>query len=158
MTTRNFVWWGIYTAIGIWLQSLIPGVDFLVPGLLYAMQERNIPQLAWIVPAFILIQEGLGTLDFGAVVLWYLTVLFLFLIGHWIFQSENWLFVILVSCLTAAAHYLILSMMCSLQSLVFDSHMLLRDSAVQAVLTPVAWKLAALTRKWVLVYEDSAQS
>jgi len=156
VTSRNFVWWGIFTITGIWLQQLVPGVDFLIPGLLYALQERNIPQLAWILPAFVLIQEGLGSLDFGAVILWYLTAIFVFMVGHWIFQAENWLFILMVSALTAASHYMVISLMCSLQALSFDRSLLLHDSVIQAALIPFVWKLASVSRRKVRLHEDSA--
>ena len=41
MNWRNLLWWALYTCIGISLQAVLPGLDFLLPGLILAIQERK---------------------------------------------------------------------------------------------------------------------
>lgn len=60
MNWRNLVWWGGYASIGISLQAVLPGLDFLLPGLILAIQERKKAQFLWVAALFLLIQEGTG--------------------------------------------------------------------------------------------------
>ena len=95
--TLNILWWVAFFVFGLALQQALPGTDVLVAGLFLALQERRPFQLAVVLLALILVQEGVGTLDFGTSVLWYLLVITLFFIGRWMFETENWLFVLLLS-------------------------------------------------------------
>ena len=79
--TLNILWWVAFFVFGLALQQALPGTDVLVVGLFLALQERRPFQLAVVLLALILVQEGVGTLDFGTSVLWYLLVITLFFIG-----------------------------------------------------------------------------
>lgn len=103
--TLNILWWVAFFVFGLALQQALPGTDVLVAGLFLALQERRPFQLAVVLLALILVQEGVGTLDFGTSVLWYLLVITLFFIGRWMFETENWLFVLLLSGCIGLAHY-----------------------------------------------------
>ena len=76
--TLNILWWVAFFVFGLALQQALPGTDVLVAGLFLALQERRPFQLAVVLLALILVQEGVGTLDFGTSVLWYLLVITLF--------------------------------------------------------------------------------
>ena len=105
--TLNILWWVAFFVFGLALQQALPGTDVLVAGLFLALQERRPFQLAVVLLALILVQEGVGTLDFGTSVLWYLLVITLFFIGRWMFETENWLFVLLLSgCIGALRRHL----------------------------------------------------
>ena len=80
--TLNILWWVAFFVFGLALQQALPGTDVLVAGLFLALQERRPFQLAVVLLALILVQEGVGTLDFGTSVLWYLLVITLFFIGR----------------------------------------------------------------------------
>ena len=84
--TLNILWWVAFFVFGLALQQALPGTDVLVAGLFLALQERRPFQLAVVLLALILVQEGVGTLDFGTSVLWYLLVITLFFIGRWMFE------------------------------------------------------------------------
>lgn len=112
------------------------GTDVLVAGLFLALQERRPFQLAVVLLALILVQEGVGTLDFGTSVLWYLLVITLFFIGRWMFETENWLFVLLLSGCIGLAHYGVIWLMTRLQFIPLDTTQLLDESILQALLTP----------------------
>ena len=79
--TLNILWWVAFFVFGLALQQALPGTDVLVAGLFLALQERRPFQLAVVLLALILVQEGVGTLDFGTSVLWYLLVITLFFIA-----------------------------------------------------------------------------
>ena len=79
--TLNILWWVAFFVFGLALQQALPGTDVLVAGLFLALQERRPFQLAVVLLALILVQEGVGTLDFGTSVLWYLLVITLFSSG-----------------------------------------------------------------------------
>ena len=63
---RNIFWWLCFVALGICVQSLVPCLDALVVGLVILLQERDYKNLCWLLPLFVLLQEGIGTSPFGA--------------------------------------------------------------------------------------------
>lgn len=156
MTSRNVVWWVLFLAVGVWLQMVLPGVDMLLPGLILAIQERRPMQLIGVFLVTVLIQEGLGTLAFGACVLWYLSVTLLVIIGHWLFSTRSLFFVILLGLAAGVTRYAVTQLMVSLQNATLDNAVLLEECAMQAVVIPVFWKLAELSRRWGLLHGHSA--
>ena len=103
----------------------------------------------------ILVQEGVGTLDFGTSVLWYLLVITLFFIGRWMFETENWLFVLLLSGCIGLAHYGAIWLMTRLQFIPLDTTQLLDESILQALLTPFVWQCSMMARRWVVPNENN---
>ena len=156
MTSRNVVWWVLFLTVGIWLQMVLPGVDMLLPGLILAIQERRPMQLIGVFLVTVLIQEGLGTLAFGACVLWYLSVTLLVIIGHWLFSTRSLFFVILLGLAAGVTRYAVTQLMVSLQNATLDNAVLLEECGMQAVVIPVFWKLAELSRRWGLLHGHSA--
>ncbi len=156
MRMRNLTWWLGFFYVGICLQNALPGLDVLVIGLLIALQERRWLQLAWVLPALVLVQEGGGTLDFGASVLWYAAVIALFFVGHWLFAVENLLFMFLLSAFMGIAHLGVVHLMAALQSAPLDSAILLDESILQALFIVFAWRFSSFTRRvLVLAHEDT---
>lgn len=155
MKTRNIFWWGLFFSCGILLQTQLPGVDMLAPGLIIALQERRFNQTLWIFLICILIQEGIGTLDFGAAFLWYISITFLFFIGRWLFETANIFFVFLLSACMGVTHYVILQAMSTLQYIPVDQPVLLEESSLQGLLVPFIWIVASLTRRWVVPHENT---
>ena len=105
--------------------------------------------------ALILVQEGVGTLDFGTSVLWYLLVITLFFAGRWMFETENWLFVLLLSGCIGLAHYGVIWLMTRLQFIPLDMTRLLDESILQALLTPFVWQCSMMARRWVVPNENN---
>lgn len=156
MKTRNIFWWGLFFSCCIWLQSLIPGVDLLAAGVIIALQERRVTQLTWIVGICILLQEGMGTLDFGASILWYCTIITLFYIGCWLFESANILFIFLLSACMGVVHYGIMRAMYALQYIPLNEPRLLDESSLQGLLVPFLWFFANMTRRWMVSHDHTA--
>ncbi len=153
--TLNILWWAAFFGLGLALQQSLPGTDVLVAGLFLALQERRPFQIAVVLLALILIQEGVGTLDFGTSVLWYLVVITLFFIGRWMFETENWLFVLLISVCLGAAHYGVVWIMTRLQFIPLDMTRLLDESILQGLLTPFVWQFCLMARRLVVSNENN---
>ena len=153
--TRNAFWWGVFLFPAIALQRLFPGVDFLLVGLLLTLQERRYADLAWVLPLLVILQEGMGTREFGVVLLWYVVVAALFFLGRWLFDIENFLYIFLLSACLAACYFAVAFLMSPLYAVSVDAHILLNESVHLALLLPPCWKLTQLTRRWA--YGDDAE-
>ena len=151
--TRNAFWWGAFLVPAITLQSFLPGVDFLLAGLLVTLQERRYADLFWVLPLLIILQEGMGTQEFGVVLPWYAAVAAIFFLGRWLFDIESMLYAFLLSACLSACHFAMAFLMSPLYAVTVDMYRLLDESVYQALLLPVSWKLAQLTRKWA--YADN---
>ena len=153
--TRNAFWWAAFLFPAITMQRLFPGVDFLLVGLLITLQERRYADLAWVLPLLIILQEGMGTREFGVVLLWYVVIAAIFLLGRWLFDVENFLYAFLLSACLAASYFAVAFLMSPLYAVPVDMHRLLDESVHLALLLPVCWKLALFTRRWA--YADDAE-
>lgn len=150
----NTLWWVLFFMIGIWLQRFLPGIDVLVSGLLVALGERRPIQLAVVLGTLIVLQEGMGTLDFGASVLWYGIVVCLFYGGHWLFETENFLFMFMLGGCLGAAHYGVLWTMSRLQFIPVTPADLLDEGILQALFTPFAWRFVLSARRWMVSNDE----
>ncbi|MEG1610633.1 MAG: hypothetical protein RR014_04525 [Bilophila sp.] len=156
MTPVNVVWWVLFFIAGVGVQQALPGIDALVIALLLALQERRPLQLLSVTVGFILVQEGVGTLDFGASLLWSFLVVSLFFIGRWLFETENFLFMFMISGCIGAGHCGVLWLMARLQYTTVNMTDLLDESILQALFIPFAWKFAMFARRWVVPHENTA--
>jgi hypothetical protein len=147
--TRNAFWWGAFLFPAITLQRCFPGVDFLLVGLLVALQERRYADLAWVLPLLVILQEGMGTREFGFTLLWYVVVAAIFLLGRWLFDVENFLYAFLFSACLAASYFAVAFLMSPLYAVSVDMYRQLDESIYLALFLPVCWKLAQFTRRWI---------
>lgn len=151
---RNLIWWGCFTAAAICLQTLVPGLDALAVGLIILLQERDYKNMLWLLPLFVLLQEGMGTRPFGGVIVWYVAVIVLFKLGRWLFEVENFVFVFLLSGCLGAAYYGVAWLMAPLQNLPFNMQDVLDKSLIQALFMPFAWRFLIMTRQWTTRHEE----
>lgn len=156
MKFRNTLWWVLFFIISILLQKAFPGIDTLVIGLLISLEERSPLQTLWVLLTIIIIQEGCGTLDFGVSILWYSCVIGLFFIGCWLFETKNFLFIILLSIAIGITKFFVITLVSHLQNLPDNTSLLINECMLQALYIPIAWKLISLTRSWVTKYEAEA--
>ncbi len=147
MRYANFFWWLGYVILAVILQARVPGVDFLLPGFIVAMQEAKVKQFIWVALSFLLLQEGMGTMAFGAVFLWYLTIIILYIAGQWLFEVESLAFVLLLSLVLSVSHYVVMFLLADLQDMYINTQSLMDESAYQAFVTPFLWHLAHYTRR-----------
>lgn len=146
MKLNNYVWWAVFFVCGIWAQYFVPGVDFLIVGIMLALQEGRLPQTIWVIVVVILAQEGLGSLAFGSSLLWYAAAIGLFRLGRWLFQARNLVFMGLMGLALGLWHFMLTDMMASLQSFAVERDRLMFESLLQGLFFPVAWVVASELR------------
>lgn len=142
MFLKNALWWLGFTVAALFAQSLFTGVDFLVVGLVISLQEKRWAQTIWLVLVFTMIQEGAGSLAFGASILWYGAVLGLFLVGRWLLEPRSLTFIMILGAGLGAWHYGLIKWMVFLQDFEVSSRVLFWEGLVQAMVFPPAWGLA----------------
>ncbi|MBQ4132239.1 MAG: hypothetical protein IJD04_00695 [Desulfovibrionaceae bacterium] len=143
---RNIAWWLCFFLAGVYAQSILSGIDFLLIGVIIALQERRPVQLAWVILAAILLQEGVGTLPFGSALLFYVFAIIVFYGGRALFEAENFFFIFLVSALLGLLHFIFTFAIADLHSLHTDITRLGVESVIQALLIPPLWRLAYFLR------------
>ena len=149
MRLRNILWWCCFLPLALVAQMFVPGVDLLVVGLIIALQERDGRTLCWLAPLLVILQEGIGSFAFGGMLLWYAAVAVLVQLGHWLFEVENFLFMLLLGACLGATHWCLMHVLCALQNATLDPRLLLVESLMQAAAVPVLWRIASWTRKWM---------
>lgn len=146
-TFQESCWWVAFIVLSIIVQALAPGLDALVVGVILLLQERNYKTLGWLLPVFIILQEGMGTRSFGGVLLWYLIVIASFRIGRWLFEVGNFVFIVLLSTCLGGAYFGLAWLLAPLQATPsFDANAMRDISLLQAVYMPLAWRMLAALR------------
>lgn len=156
MNTRTILWWALFFPLSLVLQWLLPGLDALVIGLVLTLQARHYKNLLWLLPVLVIVQEGIGSRDFGAMLLWYAAVIGLFMLGRWLFEVQNFLFIFLLSAFLGSAHFALAHVLAPLQNMTVDIQTTLDESVVQAMFIPIAWRLAWLSRQWVSAHDEAS--
>ncbi len=143
---RNILWWFGFTVIALWGQTALPGVDLLVAGLIVSLQEGRLRQSAVLGCCFLLINEGAGSLAFGAGLAWYMAAAALFVVGRWLFEQRNILFIALIGVSLGLWRYALLAILATLQEYRFDRETALWECVMQALAFPVAWAITSALR------------
>ncbi len=155
MNMRACIWWAFFFPIAIMIQAHVPSLDVLLIGLILVLQERRYKDLFWLLPMLILVQEGIGSRAFGGMILWYFSVVVIFILGRWLFEVQNVLFVLLMAILLGGTHFALVYLLAPLQDLHVDIHQLVHENLIQAAFVPIAWWIAAFTRKWTYTHVDA---
>ncbi|RRD70452.1 MULTISPECIES: hypothetical protein [unclassified Desulfovibrio] len=135
----NILWWLAFVACAVVTQALVPGLDALVAGVVLLLQERDYKNALWLLPLFILLQEGMGTRPFSAALLWYASVLLFFRLGRWLLEVRSFAFVLLLSLFLGGGCLAVDWLMAPLQNLAFDLDESVNKSLIQAAFLPCAW-------------------
>lgn len=144
MKPASIAFWTFFTLAGIWLENVIPGVDFLAPGFILAMQEEKWPVSVWLGLIWLFIQEGTGSLAFGTGLLWYGLLAGLYFFGHWLFEARNFLFMFILGLCLGTMHFLLINVMSILQDWIVPAQRLAMESILQTLIFPVEWGLIYL--------------
>ena len=147
MSLRSAAWWPFFIVTALWAQRLVPGVDFLVLGLILSLQEDRPSQTLWLALVFLLIQEGTGSLAFGAGLLWYGAVVALFSLGRWLFEVENMFFIVILGAMLGLWRFGLAQMLATLQEYDLNYIRLAQENILQAVIIPPGWFLARTLRE-----------
>ena len=156
MKWRQIVWWICFIILGICVQSLAPGLDALAVGLLIMLQEEDYRDMLWLLPLFILLQEGMGSRPFGSIIVWYAATIVMFKIGRWLFDTKNFLFMFLLSASLGGVYFAVDWLMAPLQNLNFNVEDAMNKSLTEALFLPFAWRLAQATRKADIKEDDES--
>lgn len=148
-------WWLLYAAAAIALQSLMTGMDFLLPGLLLALQQRRLARSLCLAMFFLVLQEGMGSMSFGSTFLLYTLAFLCFYAACSLFEGKSVLFIILLGALLAAAHYVTFSLVASLQDIPWQAATLREECLWQAFFTPFVWWAASALYR-ITIHESRA--
>lgn len=146
MTLPRLIWWIAYFIFAIWMQKIMPGLDAMAPGLLICLQDRRPSQTIFFLLFCIVVQEGAGTLPFGASIVWYTFVACCYYIGSGFFVAGNISFIITISVGLGLGRLLMFFAMGSLQATPLDSKGLVFQCLAQVAATPVIWFIATFVR------------
>ncbi len=146
MSIINVLWWLIFITFAIIGQSIFEGIDFLIIGFIFLLQEEDLKQFLIIAPILFLIHEGMSTFYFGSTLLWYVATFLLLILGRCLLEIENFLFMFLFSSTLAFTHIIVFVLMASLQDIDYSIHNLLDDSVLQALIMPCIWYVLSFTR------------
>lgn len=135
-------WWGAYTVIGIWTQKVLPGVDFLAPGIILSMQEQAGHRTFWLAVVWILLLEGMGNLPFGYGVAWYGLLVTFYFVGRWLFEARSILFMCLLGIGLGVLHPTLTYCLARLGNLTISMDQAIAAGMMQAVAFPVVWLVA----------------
>jgi hypothetical protein len=149
MNWRNLLWWVFCSAGSVILQSCFPGLDFMLPFFLLAIQERKLIQTICTGIWFVLLQEGMGSFAFGGTAVLYSFAVILFFSGSRLFQGKNFLYVVFLGIVLAWVHYALYAMLCSLQNFPFRHELLTAECVCQMFVTPFVWWIANSLRRMV---------
>ncbi len=142
-------WWGGYLVVAIWAQEVSGGLDFLAPGLLICMQTGQWWTVAWMAALWTLVQEGVGNLVFGVVVLFYAGMFALFMLTRWLLEPENPLFILFFSLVLAVWGWVVLNGAINFQELAVQMHAPWPWIAKQWLAYVVFWgAVLAAFRRW----------
>lgn len=154
MRVYNIVWWVVFFILAVLAQMLLPGIDIMVVGLIIAMQEHNPLQIAWVLIISMLLQEGQGTMDFGASFCWYGLTMFIYYIGRAIFETENIFFILLVCASLGILHFGLMQVLSGLQGVFVPFRRLLMESMGEMLIVPALWLLLHKFRQGVARHAD----
>lgn len=132
--------------LAICAQALAPGLDVLVVGLIILLQENDYRDMLWLLPLFILFQEGIGSRPFGAAIVWYAATIVIFRLGRRFFKTEHFLFMFFLSACLGGAYYGVAMLMAPLQNIPFNIEDTLDKSVLQAIFMPFAWRAIMAAR------------
>lgn len=148
-------WWICFIIFSVCIQALAPGIDVLVVGIIILMQEKDYRAMLFLLPLFCFLQEGMGTTPFGTIMIWYAAVILLFIIGQWLFEASNFIFIFLLSACLGISYFGIFWVMTHLQGLSFDVGAAMDKSLAQAVFMPFAWWMLVTLKKMLKKTEET---
>ena len=157
-TVHPLLFWLAFILAGVWAQQFVSGVDFLAPALIVCLQQRRPGMAAWLAGVFIVLQEGMGSLAFGTLILWYAGLLVVYLVGRWLFESRNLLFIFIIGTFLGVWRMFLVRMMASLQDMDPDQGRLAVECAVQAVLFTLEWGVLFLLYKRNVRHDDEPRA
>lgn len=152
---QAFFWWSGYAVAAIWAQTMLSGVDFLVPGLVLSLQERPGTETGVVALCWVLLQEGMGNMAFGYALMWYGVLVLAYLAGQWLFKARSFPFMCLLGIGLGVLHPLLVSSLASLQGLAWVATVTMWEGLYQALAFPLVWYVARTMLPRGMRFDDS---
>ncbi len=131
----------LYTFPAIWAQFFLPSMDMFSPALLVLLQSGLFKAAIWAGLAWMLIQEGTGTLAFGTMILFYLGFAVFYFTGGMFFEVSNYLFTFLLFLFLSAYRAVLVSVMATLQDMKVTEHYSPEGILIQALILFSVWMI-----------------
>ncbi len=138
---QTVLWWAAFTFVAIWAQKVLPGVDFMAPGLLLCIQLDKRKYIFWLILIWSLIQDGVGGLPFGYSIIWYSSILILYRCGAMFFDVQSMMFALLCGGVLGLLHPALTGMMSMLADMAWVADRYVVEGIIQALIFPVEWLL-----------------
>ncbi|WP_027177738.1 hypothetical protein [Maridesulfovibrio bastinii] len=139
-----FIWWAGFAVVAIWMQSFVPGVDFLAPSILFCLQREKNTQALWMAVIWVLIEEGCGTLPFGYAIISYLLIYALYRCGIMFFDVQSFMFTVLCGVAIGVMHPVLIGIIAMLADLSGAADRYVAEGILQGLFFPVVWLLIKL--------------
>lgn len=133
------LFWVLFAVVSIWVQFLVPGLDALAPGIIVSLQREHWSRTFWLVLAFLLVQEGIGSMAFGGAVLFYALLMAGFMLGCSLFEAFNILFMLLLGIWYGLVRMLGQHILAGLQDISLPARPFLDEFAAQSLYFFAAW-------------------
>lgn len=133
------IFWLLYTMGCVWIHSFLPGLDCFAPALIVCLHLGHYQSVFWLGPAWLLINEGLGTYDFGPAIIWYAGLILFFFAIQVFFSSRHIYFVFLCAVFAGCWQFFVYSSMAGLQEIAVPSQRLLRSAVLTMCFFPIVW-------------------
>ncbi len=146
-TWRSFFFWIVLFAVSIVFQYHIQGIDILCIACIWTLHEERWARFLWLAPVLILLQEGGGSMAFGTSILWYTSMVAVFVLGRCLFAVESIVFMLLYGLAMGLMHYILFNVMTGLQNINVPPSSIFHDSLFQAVCILIAWATVLLLRQ-----------
>ena len=151
---RNVFWWVAFLVFGIVCQLYVPGLDALLTAVLLVTQERDYKTMVWLLPAIVLLQEGMGTLFFGSSVFTILAVIGLYRLASAIPVATRGFSHLLVIVGCGFFRGFFGWFFATLQNAPADMDLLVRDGLVETLYVLVSWPLLTVLRKFAVPHDE----
>lgn len=133
--------WFFYTGLCIWVHTLFPGLDCFAPALIVCLHRKQYRTTFWLGLAWLLVNEGVGSLAFGSSILWYSGLILFFFLIQLFLSSGHVYFVLALALFAGCWQFFLFSSMARLQEVIVPQERLLAGSVLTALFFPLGWML-----------------
>lgn len=155
---QNIFWWLAFLFGGIILQLYVPGLDALIVGIILVSLERDYKTMVWLVPAVVILQEGMGSLSFGFSMFYIGSFFLINKLFQGVALAAKGAFFLLVSLCMGLLHGFYSWFFATLQNVPFDMNVIVHDGVLQTFYILVAWPMLGRLRRLVAHDEKKAES
>lgn len=150
------IFWMVFIILAVWLQLFAPGMDFFVPGIILGLQRERFRYVILLLLLAILVQEGTGSLVFGAGILRYGGLVGMFYLGRCLFEGRSPLFILLMASAFTFWQIIVIHTMAGLQSMNILGQRLAWEGLLMFVTFLMGWWILDLGYRFVSRYASQS--